>query len=407
MSKKVTKKSAASSRAINGPVLEFRNVDFAYGATHGRAPQEKILDSLSFAVPMRGLMSLLGPSGAGKTTILRLALGLEKPDNGEVFINRQLVSNNQFVVPPEKRRVGLLFQDIALFPHLTVFDNIAFGLNNIGLNNIGLNNGNGNGAAKNSNLAPLDKKNIVMRWLEQIGLPDFGNRYPHQLSGGEQQRVALARALAPGSRLILMDEPFSSLNERTRDDMRNWVLNFLAARGIAALMVTHSVEEAMFMSDSIAVLYNKKLQQHGTPADIYYNPSNKFVATMFGAVNQFYAEVQQGQVTTPLGQFTANHQGKKFHDGQMVEVIIRADAVDVQPENKNLTKTTNEKITGTITDVRFLGQHSLVTWRIDATTATKIYSRITTDQGGATALASGQRVQATVDKKGVFVFAKQ
>ena len=395
----MTKPPARKTAPKTKPMLEFRNVHFGYrksGNGHDSG-QTSILNGVSFAVPPHGLMALLGPSGSGKTTILRLALGLEKPDSGEIYINQQLVSDCNFVLPPEKRGLGLLFQDIALFPHMTVYENIAFGLKKR--------------AGKTTALTSLDKKNLVMGLLQQIGLPDFANRYPHQLSGGEQQRVALARALAPGSKLILMDEPFSSLNERTRDDLRDWVLHFLKENNITALMVTHSVEEAMFMSDTMAVLHNKKLQQQGTPHDLYYQPKDQFVAALFGKVNQLKGKIHLGNVMTALGDMldvaVRDATGEQYRDEQMVDVVIRADAIKLIKDDK--------KPDGTITAIRFLGHHLLIDWQCYASknpngnapavaAGWHLHSFMDTDHMNQKYFAVGDRVRAEVDKKGVFIF---
>ncbi|MGI9462254.1 MAG: ABC transporter ATP-binding protein [Alphaproteobacteria bacterium] len=362
-------------------ILEFRNVHFSYNK---KADENKILNGISFKVEKGSVMTMLGPSGSGKTTILRLALGLEKPDSGEIFINGRLVSSAKFLLPPEKRTLGLLFQDIALFSHLTVFENIAFGLKT------------------KRHLSGLDKKNLVQELLKQIDLPHYADRYPHQLSGGEQQRVALARALAPGSQLILMDEPFSSLNERFRDAIRDWVLHFLEENSIAALMVTHSAEEAMFMSDIMAVLHDKKLQQQGVPLDLYYRPKDSFVAGIFGEINRYVARVENGIITTPLGKFrVAEFTNQKKLEGKMVELIIRADAIGIKncpPDEKN----------GKVMEVRFLGSHLLVHWQcIDKEKklpAWHIHSRLLTEHTNPIRFRGGAAVRASIDKKGVFIF---
>ncbi len=379
-------------------ILEFRDVHFSYRKSNGK---EKILQGVSFSVPSNSVMSLLGPSGSGKTTILRLALGLEKPTSGQIFINGELVSDQHFVLPPEQRGLGLLFQDIALFPHLNAYDNIAFGIQ------------------RNRQLTALDKKSLVQNLLKKVGLEQLFDRYPHQLSGGEQQRVALARALAPGSKLILMDEPFSSLNERVRDELRDWLLHFLEENKIATLLVTHSAEEAMFMSDTMAILHDQKLQQQGHPLDLYYHPKSPFVASIFGEVNRFAGVVSQGKVVTPLGALSAETLTKN-DEKKMVEVVIRADAIDLIncSMGEEIKKTTATKIaseiTGEVVEVRFLGNHLLIHWQChnDASTDNRspntpfhIHSRLLTDHANPRRFKVGDRVRAVIEKKGLFVFA--
>lgn len=365
----------------DGALLEFRHVSFGYG-------RQKILNDISFRVRPGSVMTLLGPSGSGKTTLLRLALGLEKPNSGDIFLNGQLVSSPQYLLPPEKRGLGLLFQDIALFPHLNVYDNIAFGLR----------------AKKDLSLA--QKKERVRDMVAKIGFDDsMLRRYPHQLSGGEQQRVALARALAPHTVMVLMDEPFSSLNERKRDEIRDWVLHFLESNNIAALLVTHSAEEAMFMSDEMAVLHHQKLQQWGSPLDLYYQPKDSFVAGIFGEINSYQGRVQQGMVTTPLGNLPA----PTIYENKMVEVVIRADAIALEKTTEGKDKSAARAPHGRVMEVRFLGNHLLVHWQTTATNGVAnngwhVHSRLVTRHDQPLVLAAGDWVRSAIDPKGFFIF---
>ncbi len=202
------------------------------------------------------LFSLLGPSGCGKTTVLRLIAGLERPDSGEIVIDGRTVAGRVWV-PPEKRMVGIVFQDYALFPHLTVFKNVAFGL-------------------RRYKAEEIEKK--VMEMLELVGLVDKAHRYPHELSGGEQQRIALARALAPSPEVLLLDEPFSSLDADLRSELRIETRRIQKEMGITTVLVTHDQQEAFFLSERIGVLRSGRLLQVGRPDEIYHKPANRFVA---------------------------------------------------------------------------------------------------------------------------------
>ena len=228
------------------------------------------------------MVSLLGPSGCGKTTLLRLAAGLEKPRAGCIRLDGQLLSDSQVTIPPEQRGIGYMFQDYALFPHLTVLQNVTFGLSN-----------RGSGSTRRG----LDV-------LEQVGIENAADLYPHELSGGQQQRVALARALAPNPAVILLDEPYAGLDSRLRERIRDEMLHVLKAANAVALMVTHDAEEAMFMSDRIVVLRDGKVVQSGRPVNLYCQPNSAFVAEFFGEVNRVDGVVANKKVSTPLGILT-------------------------------------------------------------------------------------------------------
>jgi iron(III) transport system ATP-binding protein len=273
----------------------------------------------------------LGPSGCGKTTTLRLAAGLEDLQQGEIRIEgRTVASGAGLNVAPELRSVGLVFQDYALFPHLTVAQNVAFGV---------------------AKLAGKDKREAVGSVLEMLGINDFADRYPHALSGGQQQRVALARALAPQPKLILLDEPFSGLDSRLRDQIRDDTLHVLKQSQAATMMVTHDAEEAMFMSDRIIVLQDGVLQQVGSPETLYCSPGNKFIAEFFSDVNYLTGKVESGAVNTPIGVVDA----KGYADGTDVEVLIRPEAVRLS----SVTDSANQPQAQVLAS-RMLGRTSLI-----------------------------------------------
>lgn len=302
--------------------LRMSNVSHDFGST-------KVLKDISFDVAPGELVCLLGPSGCGKTTALRIAAGLEKLQQGSVSINDQLVARPGEYLEPEKRGVGMVFQDYALFPHLSVAKNIGFGL-------------------RSSN--EIERKEAVERALRQVGMADYCNAYPHELSGGQQQRIALARALAPTPRVMLLDEPFSGLDVARRAELRDTTLHVLKNAGIATIMVTHDPEEAMYMADRIIIMNEGQVMQDGTPEDLYFNPQNRFVASFFGEVNRFPGTVQGGIVTTPLGDVA---QGD-LDDGTQVEVLVR-------PEGLQIADAMNgHDILARVDAVRSLGEISLM-----------------------------------------------
>jgi iron(III) transport system ATP-binding protein len=248
------------------------------------------------------IVCLLGRSGCGKTTLLRLAAGVEEPKDGRVLINDREVSGGASFLPPERRGVGLMFQDFALFPHLTNLANVMFGL---------------------KALPKAEAAREAMRALERVGLSHLAQAYPHMLSGGEQQRVALARAVAPRPSVLLMDEPFSGLDRRLRDEVREGTLNVLRESRVTAIVVTHDPEEALRMGDRIALMDRGRLVQSGTPADIYTRPKDLFVARFFCELNEVTGVMRGGVAETALGRFAA----PGLPEGSPVTVAIRPQAL--------------------------------------------------------------------------------
>ena len=266
----------------------------------------RVVDDVSVDVAPGELICLVGPSGCGKTTLLRLAAGLEPLQIGRISVDGDIVAEPGHVLPPESRGIGMVFQDFALFPHLRVADNVGFGLDK---------------------LTPAARTVRVAEVLGQVGMADAAKAYPHQLSGGQQQRVALARALAPKPRVMLLDEPFSGLDTRLRERIRDDTLHVLKQSGAATLMVTHDPEEAMFMADRIAIMRDGRIEQQGRPADVYAKPATAFVAAFFGQVNEWQGRVQGGAVATPLGPVPASC----VPEGTMVDVLIRPEALKLSP----------------------------------------------------------------------------
>ena len=264
-----------------------------------------VIRQLSLVAESGSLTCLLGPSGCGKTTVLRLAAGLEALQRGVIAIGERVVADAEDgrQVPPEQRGVGLMFQDYALFPHLTVFENITFGLT----------------------AASTERLEWVRGALERMGIEDRADSYPHTLSGGQQQRVALLRALAPRPRVLLLDEPFSGLDVTRRAQVREQTLGLLHETGVTTLMVTHDPEEAMFMADRILVMRDGQIAQAGTPMETYFQPVDAFVAALFGPVNRLNGGVSGGRVETPLGCFDA----PGLADGTPVQILIRPEGLEL------------------------------------------------------------------------------
>jgi iron(III) transport system ATP-binding protein len=261
------------------------------GIRHAYGPKE-VLRGVDLAVGRGEILCLLGPSGDGKTTLLRLVAGLEPLQSGRVEIGGQVVAEPGRELPPEGRHVGFVFQDYALFPHLTVAENVAFGLRNPGRP----------GGARPTR---GERAFQVAEALARVGLETYAGAYPHMLSGGQQQRVALARALAPRPQVVLLDEAFASLDARLREQVRDDTLHVLQTAGIPAVIVTHDAEEAMFMADRIALMREGRVVQLGTPEELYLRPMEPFVATFLGEVNRLPALVRGGRAETPIGSLPA------------------------------------------------------------------------------------------------------
>ena len=344
-------------------MLEFRHVRHAYNGTPS-------VDDISFTVSQGEVVTLLGPSGCGKTTLLRLAAGLERPTDGEIWLDDRLVSDATQMVAPETRGVGFMFQDYALFPHLTVLENVLFGLKDKG------------SAAMRRGLDVLAETNIE----------NLADSYPHELSGGQQQRVALARALAPRPSVILLDEPYAGLDSRLRERIRDQMLHVLKAAGTAALMVTHDAEEAMFMSDNIIVMRHGEVQQTGRPVNLYCQPNTAFVAEFFGEVNRLEGRVSKGCIQTVLGCFDAP---PSMVEGDAASIVIRHEGLIIEPDG------TGDDANAFVMEARLLGRASLIHLSVPTgTDELHFHARVP----GLNSLQTGSPVRITVDASQVFVF---
>jgi iron(III) transport system ATP-binding protein len=253
------------------PAVAVRGLRRRFGATVA-------VDALDLEVRPAELLTILGPSGCGKTTVLRLIAGLDRPDTGVIEIGGRRVTGSGVAVPPERRRVGMVFQDVALFPHLSVRDNVGYGIRR-----------------------DPDREVRVRELLELIDLPDAADRMPHQLSGGMQQRVAVARALAPRPDVVLFDEPFSSLDAALRTQLRGEIREVLAAAGTAAVFVTHDQDEALSLGDRVAVMVRGRIDQVATPEVVYGEPTTPFVATFVGVADLVHAELRGSLAQTRFG----------------------------------------------------------------------------------------------------------
>ena len=262
------------------------------------------VDSTSLCVDRGEVVALLGPSGCGKTTLLRLVAGFERPDGGMVEVAGRAVAGSGVWVPPERRRVGMVFQDYALFPHLTVAENVGFGLPR---------------SARARRAAEL---------LAVVGLDGLGRRYPYELSGGQQQRVALARALAPAPELILLDEPWSNVDPFLRETLRAEVTDIIRPLGVTVVLVTHDREEAFSLADRIALMRDGTVVQEGTSEELYFAPGSRWAAEFVGAGNLLTGRVVGGLVETAIGAFPAN--GASSLDA--AEVLIRPELLELEPD---------------------------------------------------------------------------
>ena len=291
---------------------------------------------VGFGIARGQVTCLLGPSGCGKSTTLRMIAGIEMPDSGQVRLDGKIMSDAGIFVPPEARSIGMLFQAFALFPHLDVAANVGFGLR-------------GSAALRRRRVGAL---------LEQVGLQNHGAKFPHELSGGEQQRVALIRALAPEPCLMLLDEPFSSLDHRLRDGVRDATLDLLRDSRTTVLMVTHDPEEAMLLGDRIAVMRQGRVVQEDRPEALYDRPVDRGVAGFFSDLNVLTGRVAAGRVLTPLG----SHAAPGLAEGSLAEVVIRP---------HHLVLDGAEGSTARVTRARYLGRDSLIELRLAGDVAIK------------------------------------
>ncbi|MDX2237019.1 MAG: ABC transporter ATP-binding protein [Hyphomonadaceae bacterium] len=326
---------------------------------YGDAPA---VDDVTVTAPAGRTLALLGPSGSGKSTLLRMIAGLEPVDAGEIRIGGDRVSAPGFTLAPEARRIGMVFQDYALFPHLTAAGNVAFGLA---------------GAAREAREAE------ALSWLDRVGLKRRAGAYPHELSGGEQQRVALARALAPQPRAVLLDEPFSGLDSTLRATLRDMTMAAIADAGATAVFVTHDIDEALAIADRLAVMHQGRLLQEDDPRTVYDHPNSVEAARALGPVNVIAALARGGAAETPFGAVSAAGLSGA------VSVAVRAEALQLVPGGRALV--TARRPQGAF-DAAWI-EAGGVTWRAAIP-----------NRGGP---EPGARADVRIDPAGAFVFARK
>ena len=354
----------AKTRKALTPLLEIRNLTKSYDGQHA-------VDDVSLTIYKGEIFALLGASGCGKSTLLRMLAGFEQPSAGQIMLDGVDLSQ----VPPYLRPINMMFQSYALFPHMTVEQNIAFGLKQ----------------------DKLPKAEIASRVNEMLGLvhmQEFAKRKPHQLSGGQRQRVALARSLAKRPKLLLLDEPMGALDKKLRDRMQLEVVDILERVGVTCVMVTHDQEEAMAISDRIAVMKDGVIQHVGTPRDIYQRPKNVFVATFIGRTNIVNAHVKDGIIT--------------FADGyhEHIDALDKAAEQDVRcsirPEEFIICKDGTDGIHGTVQECTYLGLNTHYTIDTDQGDSVEIVEESSIGEG----LKKGEKVLLKVKKEKINVFTK-
>ena len=312
--------------------------------------------SVDLEVRSGEICALLGPSGCGKTTTLRLIAGLERPDAGTIEIGKRVLAGSGEFVPPENRRIGMVFQDYALFPHLDVAQNVAYGLGRKG------------------------SRERVAEVLAMVGLEGSAKRPVHELSGGEQQRVAVARALAPAPNLVLLDEPFSNLDATLRDRIREQVRSILSEAGVTALFVTHDQEEALSVADRVAVMRDGAIEQIGSPEEVYSRPTSRWMAGFVGEIEVIPGSAAGGRANCELGSFAADE--KLSGD---VDLLVRPESLSIDVGGPS------EAIAAEVVDRRFFGHDQLVELRLPS--GQRIRSRRT----GFPAWHAGDRVKVWID----------
>ncbi|MEG3438934.1 ABC transporter ATP-binding protein [Pannus brasiliensis CCIBt3594] len=345
------------------PILELSEVSKRFPSSTYPA-----VDSVSFTLDEGEILGFLGPSGCGKTTLLRMIAGFEKPSSGSIELAGRVVADGKSFIPPEKRDTGMVFQDYALFPHLTIAENIAFGLKN-----------------KRERLSKVEIQKRVGEILHLVGLDGLEKRYPHQLSGGQQQRVALARALAPKPSLILLDEPLSNLDVQVRQRLRHEIRQILKATGISAIFVTHDREEAMAICDRIAVICRGKLEQINTPEEIYSAPASRFVAEFVTQANFLPARREGTRWQTEIGDWEISDE-LEIEKG---ELMLREEDIGLKPDDRGEVA---------VVDRQFLGRE--YRYCLQTPSGKRLHARATIN----TRLAIGARVTLSVMPETVRVF---
>ena len=308
-----------------------------------RFDNREVVSEVSLSIMPGAVTCLLGQSGCGKSTTLRMIAGVDRQTSGRVLIDGNVVSDSRCHMPPEQRPIGLLFQDLALFPHLTAAENVAFGLT----------------------CGRRERLRRVEELFSKVNLRGYENSYPHELSGGEQQRVALARALAPRPGIMLLDEPFSGLDDRLRDGIREETIAMLREENTSVLLVTHDPVEAMQMGEEIAVMRDGRIVQFGEPIHLYLKPADRDIAAFFSDINMVHSVVSNGNADTVFGEFAA----PGIVDGTEVEIVVRPQHVRIDFDRNGNgpipTQIDGIAARGIVHRARFLGTASLVEFKLE------------------------------------------
>jgi iron(III) transport system ATP-binding protein len=365
-------------------ILQLKNITKTYpggtGSKFTLGQSTTVLDNVSLTLNHGELLGLLGPSGCGKTTLLRIIAGFESISEGSVAIAGKVVCTNCESLAAEKRHTGMVFQDYALFPHLTVAENLAFGLKRQ------------NKDARQGLFSRQQHqvKQRVAEVLQLVGLTGLEQRYPHQLSGGQQQRISLARALAPEPALILLDEPLSNLDVQVRHRLRAEIRAILKAAGTSAVFVTHDREEALAISDKIAVMRQGKIEQIGTPEEVYLNPSTRFVAEFVTQAN-FLPATKQGQVwVTEIGHLTVSP--------SITDAAVKASKGDLVLRPEDITLVADPLSPIVVRERQFLGREYY--YGVETASGKMIYARM----GLAQAIAVGTKVSLSLNIENPQIF---
>jgi len=347
-------------------ILDVKNLHHSYG-------EIEALNNLNLSINNNSIVSILGPSGCGKTTLIRVIAGLEEIQKGEIFLEKKLVANNKFNTPPEERPISYVFQDFALFPHMSVLENISFA------------------AGSKSN-----KKKLIEQVVKLSKVDNFLSKYPHSLSGGEQQRVALARSIAVQPKLLLLDEPFSDLDSNLKREIIDDTLHLINSLESSAIIVTHNAEEAMFLSDTIVVMDKGHIVQIGTPHEIYFNPVNIYVASLFGETNIFESKIINNECLTPLGVVSSHN----LPNNELVNVVIRPEAIKLHSEKSPLLT----PYSGIVVDSKFLGNNAIVHMTVndDKNIKHHIHSKVI----GNFLPKQASSLSITLDQSQVFIFPR-
>lgn len=327
---------------------------------------KKIVSDISLSLFPGEVLCLLGDSGCGKTSLLRLISGLEKEDSGEIFINEEIISSKKFSALPENRPVSMIFQDYALFPHMTVYQNIAYGV---------------------SALQKEQKKSKIDKIIRDLDIQKHLKKYPHELSGGEQQRVALARAIAPEPLILLMDEPFSGLDRSLREYIREETISLLRNSQAAIILVTHDPEEAMLVGDRIALMRNGKINQIGTNDEMIFHPINDYTVSTFSNVNTYQSVIKNKKVETPFGFFEIPDN----ISGNQAKILIRDQAFQIVNPTENNSYKVNQ--------IDYTGENSRIELK-----ATKSDTQVKITVPGKTSVKLDDKIGLSVDERYVHIF---